>query len=48
MPGTLTVDAKQTFATMLLMSAAPRLKFGTTEPDISATGEKKFSAEVVE
>src|SRR5215468_1237172 len=31
MPGTLTVDAKQTFATMLLMSAAPRMKFGTTE-----------------
>jgi len=46
MPGTLTVDAKQTFATMLLMSAAPRMKFGTTEPDISATGEKKFTAEV--
>ena len=46
MPGTLTVDAKQTFAAMLLMSAAPKLKFGTTEPDVSATGEKKFTVEV--
>lgn len=46
MPGTLTVDAKQTFAAMLLMSAAPKLKFGTDQPDVSATGEKKFTAEV--
>jgi hypothetical protein len=46
MPGTLTVNAKQTFATMLLMSAAPKIKFGTNEPDISATGEKKHTAEV--
>jgi hypothetical protein len=46
MPGTLTVNTQQTFATMLLMSAAQKLKFGTTEPDISATGEKKHTCEV--
>lgn len=45
MPGTLTINAKQTFATMLLMSAAPKLKFGTSEPDVSAIGEKKFTVE---
>lgn len=45
MPGTITVNAKQTFAAMLLMSAAQKLKFGTSEPDISATGEKKFTVE---
>jgi hypothetical protein len=46
MPGTITVDAKQTFATMLLMGAAQKLKFGTSEPDITASGEKKHTAEV--
>lgn len=46
MPGTLTVNAAQTFATMLLMSAAQKTKFGTDEPDISKTGEKKWTVEL--
>lgn len=46
MPGTLTVNAAQTFATMLLMSAAQKTKFGTEEPDISKTGEKKWAVEL--
>jgi hypothetical protein len=45
MPGTITVSAKQTFATMLLLSAAQKTKFGTDEPDISKSGEKKFAVE---
>lgn len=46
MPGTITVDTKATFSAMLLMNAAQKLKFGTEEPDITANGEKKFTAEV--
>lgn len=46
MPGTITVNPAQTFAAMLLMSAAQKLKFGTTEPDISASGEKKHTVEL--
>ncbi|MGA2830252.1 MAG: hypothetical protein ABSF03_29560 [Streptosporangiaceae bacterium] len=46
MAGTITVDTGDTFATMLLMSIGPKLKFGTTEQDISASGERKYAAEL--
>ena len=46
MPGTISVNAGETFATMLLMSVTQKLKFGTDQPDISASGEKKWTAEV--
>ncbi len=46
MPGSISVNERETFGTILLMSAAPKLKFGTDQPDISANGEKKWTAEV--
>jgi hypothetical protein len=44
-PGTLTIDAGKTFATMLVMGISQKLKFGTDDPDISVSGEKKWTAE---
>jgi hypothetical protein len=46
MAGTLTVNAKQTFAAMLLMSAEQKTKFGTDQPDISRNGEKKWTVQL--
>lgn len=47
MAGTITVDTGDTFAAMLLMSVAQKIKFGTDEPDVDKrTGEKKWSAEL--
>lgn len=46
MPGTLTIDAGRTFATMLLMGITQKMKFGTEDPDITASGEKRWTAEV--
>jgi hypothetical protein len=46
MPGTVTVDVRSTFSTILLMSVAEKTKFGTDQPDISATGERKYTAEL--
>jgi hypothetical protein len=40
--GTYAIDTGQTFSTVILMGSAPRLKFGTTEQDVSANGEKKW------
>lgn len=47
MPGTLTVNAAQTFSTMLLLSATQKMKFGTNppEPDITKNGERKYACE---
>jgi hypothetical protein len=42
MPGTLTVDTAATFQAVLLMASGPKLKFGSTEQDISARGERKW------
>lgn len=46
MAGTLTVNAKQTFTTMILLAASQKTKFGTDEPDVTKQGEKKFAVEV--
>jgi len=42
MPGTLTIDTTATFQAVLLMASGPKLKFGSTEQDISARGERKW------
>lgn len=48
MPGTLAIDAANTFAAALLMSAGPKPKFGTTTGEIStnAAGVPQYQAEV--
>jgi hypothetical protein len=45
MPGTLTVDITATFQAVLLMASGPKLKFGSTEQDISARGERKWDVQ---
>ena len=45
MPGTLTIDAAATFQAVLLMASGPKLKFGSTEQDISARGERKWDVQ---
>jgi hypothetical protein len=45
MPGTFVIDTAATFAAPpLLMGCAPKVKYGSTEQDVSATGEKKWEA----
>jgi hypothetical protein len=46
MPGTFVVQADRTFSTMLLMASAPKMKFQTTEQDVSAAGERKWEIQV--
>ena len=48
MPGTLAIDATNTFAAALLMSAGPKPKFGSTTGEIStnAQGVPQYQAEV--
>lgn len=48
MPGTLAIDAANTFAAALLMSAGPKPKFGSTTGEIStnAAGVPQYQAEV--
>ena len=45
MPGTLTIDLAATFQAVLLMASGPKLKFGSTEQDISARGERKWDVQ---
>jgi hypothetical protein len=46
MPGTFVIDTAATFAAPpLLMGCTPKLKYGTTEQDVSATGERKWEAQ---
>src|SRR5215475_6446235 len=45
MPGTLTIDKAATFQAVLLMASGPKLKFGSTEQDISARGERKWDVQ---
>jgi len=45
MPGTLTIDITATFQAVLLMASGPKLKFGSTEQDISARGERKWDVQ---
>jgi hypothetical protein len=45
MPGTLTIDMPATFQAVILMASGPKLKFGSTEQDISARGERKWDVQ---
>src|SRR5258707_15434127 len=45
MSGTLTIDTTATFQAVLLMASGPKLKFGSTEQDISARGERKWDVQ---
>jgi hypothetical protein len=45
MPGTLTIDTAATFQAVVLMASGPKLKFGSTEQDISARGERKWDVQ---
>lgn len=44
--GMITVDQRNTFTTALLLGVTQKMRFGSTEPDMAATGERKWSAEV--
>jgi hypothetical protein len=46
MPGTFVIDYNQTFAAALLMSTAPKPKFGEDRQDVAADGQPKWLAEV--
>lgn len=47
MPGTVKVDVRATFQTILLMSIGEKMRFGTDNvPEVSATGEAKYTAEL--
>jgi hypothetical protein len=46
MAGTIHIDSAATFSAMLLMSAGVKTKFGTDQPDISSTGERKYTVSV--
>lgn len=47
MPGMVTVSQQETFSTPpLVMSVGPRLKFNSTEQDVTRQGEKKYSCQV--
>jgi hypothetical protein len=47
MPGTFAIDCGATFVTAILMSAGPKMQFGsTTMQDTSAAGLPKWAAEV--
>jgi hypothetical protein len=45
MPGTIMIDAGETFAAMLVLGITPKFRFGTQEQDISQTGERKWTCE---
>ncbi len=44
--GSFIVDTGRTFAVALLMGSGPKLKFGSAEQDVSATGERKWEIQV--
>src|SRR5215469_14250889 len=45
MPGTLTIDIAARFGAVLLMASGPKLKFGSTDQDISGRGERKWDVQ---
>lgn len=47
MPGTFVVSTRETFTGALLMASGPKLRFQTTEQDVSATGERKWEIQTV-
>ena len=47
MPGTVVVDQQATFSSPpLVMSVGPRLKFNSTDQDITRDGQRKWSVQV--
>jgi hypothetical protein len=46
MPGTFVINHTETFAAALLMSTAPKPKFGEDRQDVAADGQPKWLAEV--
>lgn len=44
--GSFIVDTNRTFAVALFMGSGPKLKFGSAEQDVSATGERKWEVQV--
>ena len=44
--GSFIVDTGRTFAVTLFMGSGPKLKFGSTDQDVSATGERKWEVQV--
>ena len=46
MPGTMAVDAANTFTSAIFMGSTLRLKYGTDEPDITKAGERRFDVQV--
>ncbi len=46
MPGFISVDSKNTFQSAIFLSAAAKTIFGTDTPDVSKTGERKYSADI--
>jgi hypothetical protein len=46
MPGLITVSQQETFtAPPIVMTVGPKLKFGSTDQDVSRDGEKKWSVQ---
>jgi hypothetical protein len=46
MPGTFVINTEATFASPpLLMGCMPKLKYGTQDQDVSASGERKWEAQ---
>jgi hypothetical protein len=47
MPGTIVVDQQSTFSSPpLVMSVGPRLKYNSTEQDVTRDGQRKWSVQV--
>lgn len=46
MAGLITADTRDTFAVMILISAAQKMRFGTELPEMTDDGEKKHVCEV--
>ena len=45
MPGTFIIDTGRTFTAALLMASAPKLRFQSTEQDVTANGEPKWEVQ---
>ena len=46
MPGTFIIDTGRTFTVARLMASAPKLRFQSTEQDVTADGELKWEVQV--
>ena len=46
MPGTITIDTRQTFsASPIAMTAGPKMKFGTDQQEVNRDGERKWTVQ---